>query len=83
MGVSTSVGPISGIDYGKLVETLLTGAAHAVICLGESGARIYALARAADPEVTPAHRKMPFNFRPRPEKNPWIARRICCFTFPW
>jgi UDP-N-acetylmuramoyl-L-alanine---L-glutamate ligase len=31
-----------GIDYGKLVDTLSTGAAKAVICLGDSGRRIYA-----------------------------------------
>ncbi len=36
-----------GIDYAKLVDTFLTGAANAIICLGESGARIYALTRAA------------------------------------
>src|SRR6266851_523133 len=35
-----------GIDYGKLVETLLSRAAKSIICLGESGARICALARA-------------------------------------
>jgi UDP-N-acetylmuramoylalanine--D-glutamate ligase len=34
-----------GIDYGKLVETLVGGAARAVICLGGSGERIYSLAR--------------------------------------
>jgi UDP-N-acetylmuramoylalanine--D-glutamate ligase len=34
-----------GIDYGKLVEVLLAGAANAVICLGDSGARIFALAQ--------------------------------------
>jgi UDP-N-acetylmuramoyl-L-alanine---L-glutamate ligase len=32
-----------GIDYRKLVDVLLRGAARAVICLGESGRRIYAL----------------------------------------
>ena len=42
-----------GIDYGKLVDTLSSGAAKAVICLGESGKRIYgqtlaALARRSD-----------------------------------
>ena len=36
-----------GVDYGKLVETVLQGAARAVICLGDSGHRICALARAA------------------------------------
>ena len=36
-----------GIDYGKLVEKAVTGAAKAVICLGDSGERIYSLARAA------------------------------------
>jgi len=36
-----------GIDYAKLVDTFLTGTANAIICLGESGARIYALTRAA------------------------------------
>ena len=35
-----------GIDYGKLVEKAVTGAAKAVICLGDSGERIYRLARA-------------------------------------
>ena len=35
-----------GIDYGTLVEKAVTGAANAVICLGDSGERIYALARA-------------------------------------
>jgi UDP-N-acetylmuramoylalanine--D-glutamate ligase len=36
-----------GIDYGKLVKTLLTGAANAVICLGDSGTRIYTLTQSA------------------------------------
>jgi UDP-N-acetylmuramoylalanine--D-glutamate ligase len=36
-----------GIDYGKLVEKLLDGAAKAIICLGESGARIFSLLREA------------------------------------
>jgi UDP-N-acetylmuramoylalanine--D-glutamate ligase len=31
-----------GIDYGKLVDTFSSGAAKAVICLGDSGRRIYA-----------------------------------------
>jgi UDP-N-acetylmuramoylalanine--D-glutamate ligase len=31
-----------GIDYGKLVESLAAGAVKAVICLGDSGRRIYA-----------------------------------------
>ena len=35
-----------GIDYGKLVEKAVSGAAKAVICLGDSGERIYSLARA-------------------------------------
>jgi UDP-N-acetylmuramoyl-L-alanine---L-glutamate ligase len=35
-----------GIEYGKLVETALDGAARAVICLGPSGKRIYGLAAA-------------------------------------
>jgi UDP-N-acetylmuramoylalanine--D-glutamate ligase len=35
-----------GIEYGKLVETVLGGAAKAVICLGDSGRRIATLARA-------------------------------------
>jgi UDP-N-acetylmuramoylalanine--D-glutamate ligase len=35
-----------GIDYSKLVERAVTGAAKAVICLGDSGERIYSLARA-------------------------------------
>ena len=30
-----------GIDYGKLLEALSTGAAKAVICLGDSGRRLY------------------------------------------
>lgn len=32
-----------GIDYGVLVETVLGGAANALICLGDSGQRIYEL----------------------------------------
>ncbi|HYZ40352.1 MAG TPA: UDP-N-acetylmuramoyl-L-alanine--D-glutamate ligase [Stellaceae bacterium] len=36
-----------GIEYNQLVETVVGGAAKAVICLGESGARICSLARAA------------------------------------
>jgi UDP-N-acetylmuramoylalanine--D-glutamate ligase len=35
-----------GVDYGKLIERAVTGAAKAVICLGDSGQRIYSLARA-------------------------------------
>src|SRR5258708_8132185 len=35
-----------GIDYGGLVATVLGGAAKTVICLGDSGRRICALARA-------------------------------------
>ncbi len=35
-----------GIDYGELVEKAVTGAAKAVICLGDSGERIYSLAKA-------------------------------------
>jgi UDP-N-acetylmuramoylalanine--D-glutamate ligase len=35
-----------GIDYGGLVETVLGGAAGTIICLGDSGRRICALARA-------------------------------------
>jgi UDP-N-acetylmuramoylalanine--D-glutamate ligase len=34
-----------GVDYDKLVENLVTGAAKTVICLGKSGERIYSLAR--------------------------------------
>jgi UDP-N-acetylmuramoylalanine--D-glutamate ligase len=34
-----------GIDYAKLLETLSTGAAKAVVCLGDSGWRIYQEAR--------------------------------------
>jgi UDP-N-acetylmuramoylalanine--D-glutamate ligase len=34
-----------GVDYGKLVETSVGGAARAVICLGDSGERMYSLAR--------------------------------------
>jgi UDP-N-acetylmuramoyl-L-alanine---L-glutamate ligase len=36
-----------GIEYGELVETIMAGAANAIICLGDSGRRIYSLARAA------------------------------------
>jgi UDP-N-acetylmuramoyl-L-alanine---L-glutamate ligase len=36
-----------GVEYGKLVEKLLGGAAKAIICLGDSGRRISAIARAA------------------------------------
>jgi UDP-N-acetylmuramoyl-L-alanine---L-glutamate ligase len=36
-----------GVDYSKLVETVSQGAARALICLGDSGRRICALARAA------------------------------------
>ena len=36
-----------GIDYGKLLETLSTGAAKAIICLGDSGRRIYDQTRTA------------------------------------
>ena len=36
-----------GIDYGKLLAALSTGAAQAVVCLGDSGKRIYAETRAA------------------------------------
>ncbi len=35
-----------GIDYGKLAEQAVTGAAKNIICLGDSGERIYSLARA-------------------------------------
>jgi UDP-N-acetylmuramoylalanine--D-glutamate ligase len=35
-----------GIDYGGLAETVVRGAAKAMICLGESGQRIYSLALA-------------------------------------
>jgi UDP-N-acetylmuramoylalanine--D-glutamate ligase len=35
-----------GIDYSRLVEKAVRGAAKAVICLGDSGERIYLLARA-------------------------------------
>jgi UDP-N-acetylmuramoyl-L-alanine---L-glutamate ligase len=34
-----------GIEYGKLVETIIDGAARVIICLGDSGQRIYSLAR--------------------------------------
>jgi UDP-N-acetylmuramoylalanine--D-glutamate ligase len=34
-----------GVDYDKLVENLVIGAARTVICLGKSGERIYSLAR--------------------------------------
>ena len=36
-----------GIDYGKLVEAFTSGAAKVVICVGDSGSRIYAQTRAA------------------------------------
>ncbi len=36
-----------GIDYGKLTAKLTGGAARAVVCLGISGERIYAMLRAA------------------------------------
>ena len=36
-----------GIDYGRLVEALTTDAAKAVICIGDTGSRIYAQMRAA------------------------------------
>jgi UDP-N-acetylmuramoyl-L-alanine---L-glutamate ligase len=36
-----------GIDYGKLVEALSSGAAKVVICIGATGHRIYAQTRAA------------------------------------
>ncbi len=36
-----------GIDYGKLVDALSTGAVEAIICLGDSGRRIYAQMRKA------------------------------------
>jgi UDP-N-acetylmuramoyl-L-alanine---L-glutamate ligase len=35
-----------GVDYGKLVEKAVTGGAKAVICMGDSGERIYSLAQA-------------------------------------
>jgi UDP-N-acetylmuramoylalanine--D-glutamate ligase len=36
-----------GIDYSKLLAALSTGAAKAIICLGDSGTRIYEQARTA------------------------------------
>jgi UDP-N-acetylmuramoyl-L-alanine---L-glutamate ligase len=36
-----------GVGYARLVEIVLRGAAKALICLGDSGQRIYTLARAA------------------------------------
>jgi UDP-N-acetylmuramoyl-L-alanine---L-glutamate ligase len=36
-----------GIDYGKLADTLSSGAAKAIICLGDSGRRIYDQTRIA------------------------------------
>ncbi len=36
-----------GVDYGALVERIAAGAANAVICMGASGERIFAQARAA------------------------------------
>lgn len=44
-----------GVDYGELVETMVAGAASAVICLGDSGERIYALAREAGRRRRNAH----------------------------
>ena len=35
-----------GIDYGKLLDTLSTGATKSIICLGDSGRRIYEQAQA-------------------------------------
>jgi UDP-N-acetylmuramoylalanine--D-glutamate ligase len=44
-----------GIDYRNLVEALVGGAATAIVCLGDSGRRIYCLARAAaDGQSKPA-----------------------------
>jgi len=34
-----------GIEYGELVETATAGAVNAIICLGDSGRRIYSLAQ--------------------------------------
>ena len=36
-----------GIEYRELVEAAVAGSVNAIICLGESGRRIYSLARAA------------------------------------
>jgi len=36
-----------GIEYGALAETIMGGAANAIICLGDSGQRIHELARAS------------------------------------
>jgi len=36
-----------GIDYGKLLQALSTGVANTIICLGDSGRRIYDQAQAA------------------------------------
>jgi UDP-N-acetylmuramoyl-L-alanine---L-glutamate ligase len=36
-----------GIEYGALAETIMGGVANAIICLGDSGQRIYELARAS------------------------------------
>jgi len=43
-----------GIDYTRLIDTVLAGAAKAVICLGASGQRIYALAQATADRRQPA-----------------------------
>jgi UDP-N-acetylmuramoyl-L-alanine---L-glutamate ligase len=40
-----------GIDYRPLVERLAGGAAHAIICLGDSGRRIHDQLRARNPEL--------------------------------
>ena len=43
-----------GIDYGKLLQTLSTGVANTIICLGDSGRRIYDQAQAASkPDRSP------------------------------
>lgn len=36
-----------GIEYGALVETVIARSANAIICLGDSGRRIYSLAQAS------------------------------------
>jgi UDP-N-acetylmuramoyl-L-alanine---L-glutamate ligase len=50
--VSVIVGGFDrGIDYGKLVAGFAAGAAAAVVCLGDSGARIFDMARREAPAL--------------------------------
>jgi UDP-N-acetylmuramoylalanine--D-glutamate ligase len=47
-----------GIDFGKLLKTLSTGAAKTIICLGDAGRRIYDQAGAASKPDGYPHRQM-------------------------